>query len=767
MCSDGNRSLEAEAALADVALPVPVPTLFTYVVPAGLEGVRPGARVLCPLGSRRVVGVVVATRAGTAPAKPKTIVSVVDDGAPAIPKELLDFLLELSRYYLAPVGEVVRLALPAVPRAAMAAIDEPDEPSLFPTKPRGLAVRRAQWVIAVAPAIPTAPRLRGQTALLWEHLKTAIEAEVAALEKTWSNARGAAATLVRAGLARIEERDAVAEPFFSESLPHEPAPTLTEAQRAAVARIETALGEGKPHTLVLHGVTGSGKTEVYLSAIAACRQRSRGALVLVPEIALTPQLVARYRGRFGDDVAILHSGLTPRERQGMWARLHGGELDVAIGARSALFAPVARLGLVIVDEEHDSSFKQEEGVRYHARDMAILRAHRAGGLVVLGSATPSLETEHLARTGRAEKLRLPARARAQAMPVVESVDLRRMGAGPTGDKRLSLPLHRAIEETLAKREQAIIFLNRRGFAPSVRCQACGELAACPSCSVALTFHKRRGGTLTCHYCGFTRPPTPACEKCGVSALVLEGLGTEKLEETLALAFPSARVARLDRDVAAGASARTVEAVMARVRRGEIDILVGTQMVTKGHDLPNVTLVGVINADAALSIPDFRASERGFQLLVQVAGRAGRGDVGQRARVLIQTYDPEQSAIVFAARHDVDGFLERELANRAELGYPPFSRMVLVRVEAIAAEDARRAAAWLAEVATGEKNRLVDVLGPAEAPLARLRNRFRYRVMLRAADRKALRQVTLVLEHRRRELPSKVRVVIDVDPVQLL
>ncbi len=448
----------------------------------------------------------------------------------------------------------------------------------------------------------------------------------------------------------------------------------------------------------------------------------------------------------------------------MWKRLRHGDLDVVIGARSALFAPLRKLGLVIVDEEHDSSFKQEEGVRYHARDMAILRAHRAGGVVVLGSATPSLETEYLTRTGRAEKLRLPGRARAQAMPKVELVDLRRIGAGPTGDKRISVSLHRAIEETLAQKEQAIIFLNRRGFAPSVRCDACGELAACPSCSVALTFHKQQGGTLSCHYCGYARRLTRDCPKCGAAGLFLEGIGTEKLEETLAAAFPAARVARLDRDVASG---KRVEAIMARVRAREVDILVGTQMVTKGHDLPNVTLVGVINADAALSIPDFRASERGFQLLVQVAGRAGRGDASQEARVLVQTYDPEQPAIVFAAKHDVDGFLERELTNRAELGYPPFSRITLVRVEATLEADAQAAAARLAEAARSVEAPGVDILGPAAAPLARLRGRYRYRVMLRSQDRRALRRVIGVLESARAEIGSKVRVAFDVDPVQLL
>jgi primosomal protein N' (replication factor Y) len=385
---------------------------------------------------------------------------------------------------------------------------------------------------------------------------------------------------------------------------------------------------------------------------------------------------------------------------------------------------------------------------------------------VLGSATPSLETEQLARSGKAHKLVLPDRARKQSMPRVEIVDLRRIGAGPTGDKRLSIPLHRAIEATLAAKEQAILFLNRRGFSPSVRCEACGEMCACASCSVALTFHKR-AGTLRCHYCEYEGPMPSACPKCKApgEALSFEGIGTEKLEETLSLAFPTARIARLDRDVASG---RSVDKVLARVRAREVDILVGTQMVTKGHDLPHVTLVGVVNADAALSIPDFRAAERAFQLLVQVAGRAGRGDVP--GRVIVQTYDPDHHAITFGAKHDVDGFLAHELIDRRELGYPPFSRVALVRTDAVDEKVARAACAALADCAShasASLNANIDILGPAAAPLARLRGRFRFRVMLRSPDRAMLRKVLLAVERARAELPSLVRSAIDVDPMQLL
>jgi len=350
------------------------------------------------------------------------------------------------------------------------------------------------------------------------------------------------------------------------------------------------------------------------------------------------------------------------------------------------------------------------------------------------------------------------------MPRVELVDLRRIGAGPTGDRRLSMPLYRALEETLRAREQTILFLNRRGFAPSVRCEACGKLATCASCSVALTFHKR-DGVVRCHYCDFQAPLDAKCASCQAPALALEGLGTEKLEESIATAFPTARVARLDRDVASG---KRIEAVLTRVRERQVDILVGTQMVTKGHDLPAVTLVGVINADAALSIPDFRAAERTFQLLVQVAGRAGRGDVP--GRVIVQTWDPEHPAVALAAKHDVDGFIARELVDRQELGYPPFTRAALVRIDAVDEHHARSAGAHLAKVALATeaaRSGAVLVQGPAPAPIARLRNRFRFRVMLRSAERPPLRAVLSAIDQARVSLDRSVRASIDVDPVQLL
>jgi primosomal protein N' (replication factor Y) len=746
--------------LCDVALPVPIAHAFTYSVPASLaDRAVPGARAVCPFGGRRMVGVILDVREGEPPRGARALANVIAE-TPAVPPDSLAFLRDLATYYFAPIGEVMRLGLPPIERETSREIEEP---TLFGAA-RGVAGRQVQWVEAT-PAVEEPGSLRGQQAAVLAHVRAVGAEPLAKIEERWGNARGAVKKLASLGLVTVEDRAAVDDPFFAEAVPRDAPHDPTPAQAEAIEAIAAALRESRAATFLVHGVTGSGKTEVYLRAIAAARGRGVGSIVLVPEIALTPQLVARFRARFGDDVGVLHSGLTPRERLVMWRRLRAGEVDVAVGARSALFAPIQKLGLVIVDEEHDPSFKQEEGVRYHARDMAIWRAHRAGGVCVLGSATPSLESEHLTRSGRAVKLRLPDRARSRPLPRVEIVDLRRTGAGPTGDKRISMPLFRAVEGALAAKEQVILFLNRRGFAPGVRCEACGHLATCDACAVALTFHKRAGAVVRCHFCDFEAPLGARCTKCGSDALALEGVGTEKLEETLAAAFPTARVARLDRDVASG---RKVEAILERVRKREVDVLVGTQMVTKGHDLPNVTLVGVINADAALGIPDFRASERAFQLLVQVAGRAGRGDVP--GRVLVQTWDPEHVAVALAARHDVDGFLERETRNRRELGYPPFSRAALVRVDALDEAEARGACLELAEVARRTdpaRAGTVAVLGPSTAPIARIRNRFRFHLMLRASARPPLRTVLAAVDEARASLPRTVRSSIDVDPVQLL
>jgi len=739
--------------LARVAVPVPLGQAFTYEVPAPLTaGVRRGARVLCSLGARKVLGVVldVGDREPEIDrARLKPLLAVVDP-EPVLPEELLGFLQELARYYIAPVGEVMQLALPAVERsAAKAALELP-----------GLrAVGKLVQVAVATGAEPSKP-LRGAAVEVLAELRAAGPTSVAELEQRWPSARGALKRLREAGAVEFEQRGKLPDPFAGEVVP-DVAPELTLPQSVAVRGLVRAIEGGERRAFLLEGVTASGKTEVYVRAAERALSLGRGAIVLVPEIALTPQLVARFRARLGSRIAVLHSALGEVERHAMWRSLRSGEVKIAIGARSALFAPVLDLGLICVDEEHDGSFKQEEGVRYHARDMALLRAHRANAVCVLGSATPSVTSVELARTGKLEHLTLPARARANTkLPEVEIVDLRRTGPGPGGERLISVALYRALEDTLARKEQAILFLNRRGFSPSLVCEACGKITECPSCSVALTLHRARAERLVCHYCDYSRPVPDACPNCGEPSLVEEGSGTERIESIVAAAFPGARVARLDRDVAAGAkSARVLD----RMRRREIDVLVGTQMVTKGHDLPEVTLVGVLNADAALSLPDFRAAERTFQLIVQVAGRAGRGDAP--GRVLIQTRQPEHPAIRLAATHDVTAFLEVELQARHELRYPPFSRLALVRLDAVDEDDARLEAERLAGIARRVEAEGVEVLGPAPAPLARLRGRYRYRFLLRASDRTRLRLVLLGVA--RAPLDRRVRLAIDVDPVSML
>jgi primosomal protein N' (replication factor Y) len=491
------------------------------------------------------------------------------------------------------------------------------------------------------------------------------------------------------------------------------------------------------------------------------RKAGRGALLLVPEIALTPQLVARFRARFGDDIAVLHSGLTARQRDDAWQALRRGGVQVAIGARSALFAPIANLGLIVVDEEHDPSFKQDEGFRYHARDMALLRAQYAGAVCVLGSATPSVETYHRANEGRIQLLSLPIRATGATLPDVEIVDLRRHRKGPTGHPLLSGPLHTAIGRCLETGHQAILFLNRRGFSPSVRCAACGAVAECPACSVALTEHRAKGA-LRCHYCDFQRAVAVPCASCGSTEYKRLGVGTEQLERSVEESFPKARVARLDRDTASG---HGVEAVLDRLRSGEVDVLVGTQMVTKGHDIAAVTLVGVALADQSLAFPDFRASERTFQLLAQVAGRAGRADAP--GKVVLQTFQPDHPAVRFAAKHDYEAFYDEEIRDREEVGYPPFARLVSVRVHAGAEADARRATQLLADTARQHqavKDGAVQVLGPAPAPLVRLRGRYHYRLLLKSPDRKLLRTVTALLAARIDQGLPPTHATLDIDPL---
>ncbi len=803
----------------EVAVALPVTQIYTYAVPAALAArIVPGARVLVPFRGRGLAGIVVRAPA-PAPGGDVKILLVKDVTADPVAPELVGLALWIAEYYEAPPGEALRLVVPVgtdtssamivtLTARGRATLDGDEAPALPPRQQRLLArlgmadgpVARTEltrWkddldglcaaglaeiaderaaprnrlarerVASVAPGFDLAT---AQTLLARAPKRRAVldrlraaggPVAVTVLAEQVPGAAAALRELVAAGLAVVEEREvALSALEAGAELPAQPPiPTLTAEQAVAVGAINGAAGSGFA-AFLLHGVTGSGKTEVYLRVIAQALDRGQGAIVLVPEISLTPQLAARFRGRFGDQVAVLHSGMSDRDRLGEWQRLHDGRARIALGARSAVFAPVAELGVIVVDEEHDGSFKQDEGVRYHGRDVALVRAQRAKAVCVLGSATPSLESFAAAVAGRYRLLSMPTRATGAPMPTVQIVDLRIWM--PDADAMLSAPLAAALEETVAAGDQAILFLNRRGFATFVVCRACGHAFRCRDCAVSLTYHQA-ADRLVCHYCAFTAkvPETcPACKKVG--AIERKGLGTEKVAQAIAARFPTARVARLDRDVASGAGA---EAVLARVARREVDILVGTQMVTKGHDFPGVTLVGVLCADLALSLPDFRAAERTFQLLTQVAGRAGRG--ARAGRVLIQTYKPEVDAVACAARHDYLAFFAAEDEARADLAYPPHGRMCAIRIDGEDDAAVARAAEHLGALAVAlarKEGDTVIVRGPAPAPLARLRGRTRWQIWLRAADRVPLRRVVRGL------LAAEIRgarVAADVDPLATL
>jgi primosomal protein N' (replication factor Y) len=514
---------------------------------------------------------------------------------------------------------------------------------------------------------------------------------------------------------------------------------------------------------VLQGVTGSGKTEVYLRLIAEARQRGRGALVLVPEIALTPQLAARFRARFGDDVAVLHSGLPAAQRRAAWRRLRAGEVGIALGARSAVFAPVRQLGVVVVDEEHDPSFKQEDGLRYSGRDLALVRAQKNEAVAVLGSATPSLETFRNVEQGRYQRLLLPTRANpaaaARPLPPVEIIDLRRQP--PMADGLFSKPLLQAMQATFQAGEQSILFLNRRGFSPLVLCRACGHVLRCTQCAVAMTYHQARA-LLACHYCGREEAVPRLCPSCHAPKLERLGTGTERVETLVREHFPTARVARLDRDSAGGRGGAVLERVLGQVHARAIDILVGTQMVTKGHDFEGVTLVGVLLPDQGMHMPDFRAAERTFQLLEQVAGRAGRGE--RPGRVLVQTYTPEHPAVAALPAHDYEGFARAELGRRREASYPPFTRLIALRLEGGEGTDVRQAAGQAAARARAAGGEAVRVKGPAEAPIAVIRGLHRWQVWLAGTDRTALAAAARAAAG---TSSPGVRLVVDVDPQSVL
>ncbi len=810
--------------VARVALPVPENQLFDYAVPAEFaRDVEPGRRVRVQLQSRRVTGVILAlAEAGEAPKRQLRPLEAVLDAEPALPAPLVRAIEQEAHALLCPIGIAIAAALPpgAAPRSVRGlALSPRGEEALRSGALRGVAAqalallgtgpRTAAWLAkrgisgelvrqlerddllaqalvergpAVRPALrhvahvalgvdlaaacagplARAPR---QAALLRELAASAGPGrEVGELTGGDPKRRTALRHLRTRGLAVIESSPAaLASPHGERSSP----PMLTAEQQHAYATIGAALAGRRAETFLLHGVTGSGKTEVYLRLVADALALGRRALVLVPEITLTHQMVARLRARFADRVAVLHSGLRASERLAQWEQLRSGALPIAVGARSALFAPMRDLGVLVIDEEHDSAYKSEEGFHYHARSLAARRARAEGCPLVLGSATPALETRYAAERGAIVRLTMEVRPSGRPLPGVTIVDLVRERANlPRGARRtLSPTLARALRETLADGAQAILFLNRRGFSTQIACNDCQHVARCRNCDIALTYHAA-ADLLRCHYCDYQERPPEKCPVCASDALALLGTGTERIEEEVRAQFPDARVARLDRDTARKRG--SVERALAELRTGRTNVLIGTQMVAKGHDFPGVRLVGVLNADLGLHLPDFRAAERTFQLLTQVAGRAGRGD--EPGRVVIQTFAPTHYAIAPVATHDYETFYRAELAHREPLGYPPFGRLALVRVsakEAAAAAEAARSLADVARAAASASGAGVEVLGPAEAAIARLRDRYRYQILLKHRTAGDLWRVAERVVSAARKLPSSTRAVVDVNPVDML
>ncbi len=723
-----------------------------YAVPEPLrDRVAIGSRVRVPFRERSLLATVVATLAES-PAKGIKPIEQLLGEKPVVSPRLIELARWMATYYCCPIETVMRSLLPQVIRKAeigwkkqlfvrltkLPAIEELE-------KLRRRAPRQAELLEAIVQlpeAIPAADLLR-QTAL-----------DNAALR-----------ALVRRGFIELHEQAVERDPHAGEQFIADAEYALNEEQTAALKLIETALASPQTHPpILLHGVTGSGKTEIYLQAIRATLARGKTAIVLVPEISLTPQTVERFKNRFAaapDMVAVLHSHLSEGERHDEWHKLHSGRAKIVIGARSAIFAPLEDLGLIVVDEEHETSYKQEEAPRYHARDVAVVRAKLEKCAVLLGSATPSLESYYNAARGKYVLSTLTQRVDQCQMPLIRIVDLRQERRKEKSAAILSEKLRSAIETRLTRKEQTILFLNRRGFSTSLLCSNCGKARDCPNCSVALTFH-RTNARLSCHLCGHSAAVPKRCPECGENALIYAGFGTEKVEENVATLFPKAVVRRMDADSMTRKEA--YRDTLHAFRSGKIDILVGTQMIAKGLHFPNVTLVGIINADLALHLPDFRAGERTFQLLTQVAGRAGRGEAP--GEVFVQTYTPFSPSIQFARHHDYAGYFEQELEFREQCKFPPTTHAVLITARSEHETHASFSAETLARRLRENLPNEYSISDPAPAPLEKLQGQYRFHILVRG---EAIVRLSRLLRQTLDKLPfpEDVTVAEDVDPYQLL
>ncbi len=812
----------------DVAVPVPLDMVFTYRVPGEAAPVV-GGRVLVPFRQQRLTGVVVELHDRKPSVKIRPILSVLDV-SPVLDDQLLRLGRWIADYYLAPLGEVFRTMLPLnaeFKRAIAYRVTPEGQTALHLAGMSGSSARSHRTpeeqaaefrVLDYLAAQEPAPGESGQ--VREETLRTAAGVAKPILSgmvrKKWlvredvSAVRDATRTVkiavLKAAEGKLNDRQRIVVDTLAASGGRVPVETLrglevprttlsTLARRGLIEIIEEpaafAISRSKPRPsfefdfngaqqsalnrlrdavearnfsgILLHGITGSGKTAVYLAGMRGVLEAGRSAILLVPEIGLTPAVAADLHQIFGDEAAILHSALSDKERAQQWHRIKSGDARMVVGTRSAVFAPVADLALIIVDEEHDSSYKQEETPRYHARDIAVVRAKMANGVVVLGSATPSLESYFNAKKNKYALVELPDRVEQRPLPEVEIIDMRQEFQETGQEQVISRKLAAEIQQRFDRKEQVMVLLNRRGYSPVVLCRTCGKTLQCQNCAIALTLHKQRH-RMVCHYCGYTAPVPKACVHCGSEYVYFLGTGSEKLEELLHGMFPQARIARLDRDTVRGH--KDFERTLNALSEGELDLLVGTQMIAKGHDIHGVTLVGVVGADSALGLPDFRAAERTFQLLTQVAGRAGRGQ--SPGKVILQTYFQDHYAVQYAARHDFAGFYDKELRFRSWMHYPPYAALANVLIRSDKLEEALQWSGTLGKWFERNRHEGVRVLGPAAAPILRLKRDYRYHFVLKSPSREKLNTtLRAMLAYAAAQKIPRTQVIADVDALWLM
>ncbi len=813
----------SEPAYIEVAVARPVSKTFTYEVPGPLRPqIMVGKRVLVPFRSFQVTGYVLDIHETTDQQGLKNVLDVLDE-IPLFPASMVALFRWIADYYLYPIGHVIKEALPGglnislittvgltqLGRSALAdqcpresertllkalesegsmrlsvlcrAVNKEIGPATLRTlehagwitrtcqlKPGRVRPKREQYVKALGTR-PSTDSLSKPRRRILKMVEAEGELPLKRLKAQISSATSLVKKMAADGFLEVVERDVYRDPF-GEPIQEDPSlPTLTDEQDAALSTLLRAFGKGF-QTYLLYGITGSGKTEVYMRAVAAALERNHQALVLVPEIALISQTERLFRARFGDCIALLHSGLSEGERFDQWMRIVRGEAKVAIGARSAIFAPFSRLGLIVVDEEHDDSYKQESNLRYHARDLAVVRAKLEKAVAILGSATPSVQSYYNVQTKKFQGLNLRKRIEDWVLPEVSIVDLRETEGSRRAKPFITKELKEAISQTLDRGEQVLLFLNRRGFANCPTCTHCGQPVRCKNCDVTMTLHQR-ANAFKCHYCGYSCHQEVGCKVCGNPKIKPLGLGTERLEDELRRVFPEAKLARMDRDTTAhkGALLR----ILKDLREGAVDILVGTQMVAKGHHYPNITLVGIICADLSLNFPDFRAGERTFQLLAQVAGRAGRSK--RQGWVILQTFTPDHFCVLTAKDQDYRAFYEREIAFRRDLLYPPYSRLIQILVTGRDKEQTARLAQTLGRICRGLQSddkrfeRGIELLGPVAAPLGRIKRHYRWQLLLKGVKVGPLHDLTRALQVKaQREIAKPgVKVVVDVDPMDML